>query len=65
MKEYKVLTQNNGLFGGKFKPEKLETVLNDLAREGWIVVTATTSEIKQGLGKPRNELVIVLERTAR
>lgn len=34
MKEYKVLTQKDRFFGGKFDPEKLESAINSYASAG-------------------------------
>jgi len=35
MKEYKILTQKDKWFGGKFDPLKLEQAINSYAEEGW------------------------------
>ncbi len=61
MKEYKVLTQKDKWFSGKFDPSKLESALNAYAEQGWRVVTSATAEFS-GFGGKREELVIVLER---
>ena len=45
MKQYKILTQKDSIFSGKFNPEALETALNTYAAEGWRLVTATTADI--------------------
>jgi len=37
MKQYKVLTQKDRFFAGKFDPEKLESAINSYASEGWVV----------------------------
>ena len=60
--EYKVLTQKDRFFSGKFSPEKLEAALNGYASEGWHVVGVATGEIGAGFGN-REELIFVLERT--
>jgi hypothetical protein len=59
--QYKVLTQKDRFFGGKFAPEKLEAALNSYAEEGWRVVGAATAEIP-GIGRARQEMVVLLER---
>jgi len=59
--EYKVLTQKDRFFAGKFDPEKLESAINSYAAEGWIVKVATTATIP-GFGGAREEMVIILER---
>lgn len=61
MKEYKVLTQKDRYFGGKFDPAKLETALNAYAGEGWGVSCAATADIP-AMGRDRQELVVILER---
>jgi hypothetical protein len=37
--EYKVLTQEDRRWSGKFTPENLESALNSYAAEGWRVVS--------------------------
>ena len=37
--EYKVLTQQDRRWSGKFTPENLENTLNSYAAEGWRVVS--------------------------
>lgn len=65
MKEYKVLTQKDKWFSGKFSPERLEAALNSYAQQGWRVVTAAAADGPGFLGiGARQELVIVLERDA-
>lgn len=59
--EYKVLTQKDKWFSGKFDPAKLEEALNAYAEQGWRVRSATTATIP-GFGNNREELVVLLER---
>lgn len=59
--EYKVLTQKDRFFSGKFNPEKLEAALNGYASEGWRVVGVSTGEISVGFGN-REEMIFILER---
>jgi len=47
-------------FSGKFDPERLQTMLNSYAGEGWRLKAVTTAEIP-GLGK-REEIIFILER---
>ena len=61
VKEYKVLTQKDRFFAGKFDPEKLEGAINSYATEGWEVVVCTTASIKSLTGN-REEMIVVLER---
>ena len=61
MKQYKVLTQKDRFFGGKFDPEKLEAAINSYAAEGWTVKAVATANIPSITGS-REEMIIVLER---
>jgi len=60
-KEYKVLTQKDKWFSGKFNPLLLEQALNAYAKEGWILVGCATADIA-GFGATRQEFVAILER---
>ena len=61
--EYKVLTQKDKWFSGKFDPVILEKVLNQLASQGWRVVSMASAS-REGLlgGGGKDELIILLER---
>lgn len=59
MFQYKILTQKDKWFSGKFDPQKLEDSLNAYAQQGWRVVACATPEFGGG---SRNEFVAVLER---
>lgn len=61
MKTYKVLTQKDRFFAGKFDPEKLEAAINSYAEQGWEVKSIATASIP-GFGGTREEMVVVLER---
>lgn len=61
MYQYKVLTQKDRFFAGKFDPEKLETAVNSYAEQGWKVIAATTASIPS-FGGSREELIVLLER---
>lgn len=61
MKEYKVMTQKDRFFAGKFDPEKLESAMNAYAGEGWRVIAVTTASIPSFTGT-REELITVMER---
>ena len=41
--QYKVLTQKDRFFAGKFDPQKLEQGINAYAEEGWRVVSMPTA----------------------
>lgn len=60
--EYKVLTQRDRRFSGKFNPETMEAALNGYSSEGWHLVAAVTAEFKGGLST-REELIFLLERS--
>ncbi|MCA9108550.1 MAG: DUF4177 domain-containing protein [Planctomycetaceae bacterium] len=62
IKEYKVLTQKDRWFSGKFDPEKLEEALNAYAEHGWVVKAATTATIPGLMSGTRDEMIIILER---
>ena len=62
MKQYKVLTAKDKWFSGKFDPQRLEEAINSYAQQGWVVKAAFTSEIPALMGKPREEVLIILER---
>jgi hypothetical protein len=59
--EYKVLTQKDKWFSGKFDPSKLEEAMNAYAAQGWRIIAVTTASIP-GFGGNREELIVVLER---
>ena len=62
MKEYKVLTQKDKWFSGKFDPQKLEQAINSYAQQGWVVKAAFSAEIPGFLSANREESIIILER---
>ena len=62
--EYKVLTQKDRLFSGKFDPANLELALNSYAEQGWRVISCATADIS-GIGKKRQEFIAVFEREAK
>lgn len=59
--EYKVLTQKDKWFSGKFDPAVLEQALNAYAQQGWRVIGCATADIP-GFGVARQEFVTILER---
>ena len=60
-KQYKVLTQKDKWFSGKFDPDKLEQALNSYASQGWRLRGVATASVP-GLGGARDEMVLVMER---
>ncbi len=60
LKEYKVLTLKDKVFGGKFEPEKLEFALNTWAVQGWKVISI--SAVPVAALTRQEEVVIVMER---
>ena len=61
--EYRVVELREGLIGGKMSGDKLETVLNQHAREGWQLKAITSVEVKGRIGPGGVEGVLVtLER---
>ena len=61
MKRYKVLSQKDKWFSGKFDPMNLETALNAYAEQGWRVISCATADIPS-FGGARQEFITVLER---
>ena len=64
MKQYKVLSQKDKWFSGKFDPQKLEDAINSYAQQGWVVISAFTAEIPGIMGHAREEALVILERDA-
>jgi hypothetical protein len=62
MKEYRVLTQKDTWFSGKFDPQKLENAINSYALQGWTLKEAFSAEFPALWGKSREEAIIILER---
>jgi hypothetical protein len=60
-KQYKVLTQKDKWFSGKFDPELIEKALNAYAQQGWAVKSVTSASIPGAFGV-RDELIVILER---
>ena len=60
-RQYRVLTQKDQGFTGKFNPAKLEEMLNDHARQGWVLKVAVTMTMPSHTG-PHEEIVMILER---
>ncbi|MCC7450027.1 MAG: DUF4177 domain-containing protein [Anaerolineae bacterium] len=58
---YKVLTQKDKWFSGKFDPQGIENAINAYAQQGWTFVTSTTASIP-GFGGAREEMIMILER---
>ena len=58
MKEYKVMTQKDRFFSGKFDPEKLEAAMNSYASEGWEFKGVATPIF----GTTNKEIVMIFER---
>lgn len=61
--EYKVLTQKDKWFSGKFDPELLEMAINAYAKEGWTVRGITTATFPGLMGAGREEIIVLLERS--
>ena len=59
--QYKVLSQKDKWFSGKFDPALLEQAINAYAQQGWRVISCATADIP-GFGAARQEFITVLER---
>jgi DNA-directed RNA polymerase subunit RPC12/RpoP len=62
LKQYKVLTQKDKWFSGKFDPERLEQAINAYAKQGWRVVSCATASIYGIMSSHREEFIVILER---
>ena len=62
--EYKVLSQKDKWFSGKFDPMVLEQAMNSYAQQGWRVIGCATADIP-GFGSTRQEFITLLEREVR
>jgi len=60
-KQYRVVTQKDQGFSGKFNATKLEEMLNAQARQGWALKSAVTMNIPSH-GGHHDELIVILER---
>jgi hypothetical protein len=60
--EYKVLTQQDRRWSGKFSPENLEQTLNSYAAEGWRVVG--TVPVSSPWTISTSQVMVLLEREA-
>jgi hypothetical protein len=60
-REYKVITQKDKWFSGKFDPEKVEGALNAYAKQGWVLKGVATASVPS-FGGQRDEIVIIMER---
>lgn len=60
--EYKVVTQRDGLWSGRFDAEALSLLLNRLGEQGWRLVESSASSIPALLTRQREELLLVFER---
>ncbi len=61
-KQYKLLTQKDKFFAGKFEIGRLEDAINHYARQGWIVRGLATPLVTGFSGGPKEEIVVLLER---
>ena len=61
--EYRVVEIREGLVGGALSGDKLEAVLNDEAREGWMLKSITHADVKGRIGPGAVEgLILTFER---
>ena len=62
-KEYKIISQRDHWFTSNFNKEEMERALNELALDGWRLITAETVGYGTGgFGGNREELYFFLER---
>lgn len=63
--EYKVVEIREGLIGGKLSGKKLEKILNEHAREGWLYKSMTAVDVRGRVGPGGVDgLIVVFERPA-
>ncbi len=60
MYEYKILTERDSTFAGKFDLEQLEVALNTYAADGWRV--ASGFQLSSLWKSAKTEILIILER---
>ena len=61
--EYKVVEVREGLLGGKMSGKKLEKILNDEAKDGWLYKAMTAADVKGRIGPGGvGGILIVFER---
>jgi hypothetical protein len=63
-REYKLLTSKDKIFDNRFDLARMEEVLNQLARQGWVVKAMSTPHLKGFSGAPEETIVVMLERQA-
>jgi hypothetical protein len=62
--EYKVVELREKMLGGKMSGDKLETMLNEHARQGWRLKAVTSTEIKGRVGPGGVDgLIVTFERS--
>jgi hypothetical protein len=61
--EYRVLQLRESLVGGTLSGEKLEEILNEEARQGWLLKAITHAEVKGRIGPGAVDgLILTFER---
>ncbi len=62
--EYRVVELREKMLGGKMSGDKLETLLNEHARQGWRLKAITSTEIKGRVGPGGVDgLIVTFERS--
>jgi hypothetical protein len=63
--EYRVVEVREKMIGGKMSADKLQSLLNENAREGWQLKAITAAEVKGRIGPGGVEgLLVTFERPA-
>lgn len=63
--EYRVLQLRESMIGGKLSAGKLESLLNDEAKDGWQLKAITSTEVKGRVGPGGVDgLLVTMERPA-
>jgi hypothetical protein len=61
-REYKLLSSKDKIFDNRFDLARLEEVVNQFARQGWVVKAMSTPHVKGFSGAPEETIVVLLER---
>jgi hypothetical protein len=62
VKEYKLLTSRDKIFEGRFDIARLEEVINQLAKQGWVAKSMCLPHMKNFQGAMQEEVVVLMER---
>ena len=64
MRSYRIVTFKTGFFSGNIKPTKLESTLNDEAKNGWRFVRSIHETVRSFIIFKRESHFLVFEKEA-